>query len=105
MCYRSILIVLLLSNFYCNASPFPVTEPNEQSTTATSTDSPVSAINDHWVVLQTLHEYEFLRMLCELYGRCSGDEDVDSDEPMFGYHQNKFKRLSPRFFFGIPKFG
>lgn len=105
MYYRSILVFLLLSNYCCNASPLPVTELSEQSTTKASIPLSASAINDHWVTLQKLHEYEFLRMLCELYGRCNDDEDVHSNEPMFGYHQGKFKRLSPRLFYGIPKFG
>lgn len=109
MYYRSILIFLLLafSNFYCHASPLPVIESNEQSktTASPSTQSPSLPNSDHWVASPTLHEYEFLKMLCELYGDCNIDEDINNDEPTFGYHENKFKRLSPRLFYGIPKFG
>ena len=103
--YYQLALILLLLNFYCNALPLPSIDSNEQTTTTTTTESVVGPVHDQWMSLQTLHEYEFLRMLCELYGRCSSDEEIDNEESMFDYHQTKFKRFSPRLFYGIPKFG
>lgn len=100
-----VVLLLLLCNFYCHALPFPSIDFNEQTATTTMEQS-LASNSDQWMSLQTLHEYEFLRMLCELYGRCSSDEDIDNDEEtMFDYHQTKFKRFSSRLFYGIPKFG
>ncbi len=93
--YYSLVVIFLLLNLSCSASPIPSVDQNqdEQAALLTTKNNQLSAI-------EQLHEFNYLKMLCEIYGHCN-----DDDQEMIDYEDPKPKRLSSSLFHGIPKFG
>jgi hypothetical protein len=111
MFYRSIVILILL-NFSCYASPIPSINQHERAASIINAiqhqsdmkEPMVSKIDDELLPLQNLHQYEFMKILCEFYAHCN-DDDIDDEQQPIDYYDSKHKRLSSGVFHGIPKFG
>jgi hypothetical protein len=52
-----------------------------------------------------LHQYEFMKILCEFYEHCSDDDNNNDEQQAIEYDDPKNKRLTSGLFHGIPKFG
>ena len=117
MFLRSIGILVLL-NLYCYASPIPSAEHHEKPSTIIHTIHHQSHMKDPMVSkpyddddadedltpFHNLHQYEFMKILCEFYEHCS-DDDTNDEQQITEYDDPKSKRLSSGLFHGIPKFG
>jgi len=100
-------VILVLLNLYCYASPIPSVDQNQDEqpgllTNAIAEESammkPIISNTNHQL---KLHEFNYLKMLCELYRNCNDNDD----EQIIDYNDIKYKRLSSSLFHGIPKFG
>ncbi len=110
--YYRLVVILVLLNLYCYASPIPTADQNDQTASIIDEihqpsdikERMVSETNDELSRLQNLHQYEFMKILCEFYDHCN-EYDIDDEKQFIDYDDGKQKRLSSSLFHGIPKFG
>jgi hypothetical protein len=94
--YYSLVVIFVLLNLSCSASPIPSLDQNQDEKAAL-----LPTKNNALSAIQQLYEFNDLKMLCEIYGHCNDDDDQE----MIDYEDPKHKRLSSSLFHGIPKFG